>query len=171
MHDSLSNGRRFRSLAIIDDFNREVLSIINDTSISAIRLVRELTNLCQWRGKPRKIRMDNGPEFISIALQQWAQEYEVNLCFIQPGKPTQNSYVERFHKTYRHEILNAYLFESMEQVRGLTQEWIWIYNHKRPHDSLGKLTPREFLLKYGQVDDFPTFQQDQHHQNLFSIFD
>lgn len=160
MQDSLSNGRKFRTFNVIDDFNREVLGIAAETSISGHRVVNELNNIINWRGKPEGIRIDNGPEFICKALEQWASSQGIRLIFIQPGKPTQNSYIERFNQNYRKGVLDKYLFDDLEQVRIISNEWIWRYNNIRPHDSLMDLTPRQFLLKYGKVDDFPTFQQD-----------
>jgi len=167
MQDSLTNGRKFRTLNVIDDFNREVLGIASETSISGHRVVNELNKIIQWRGKPECIRVDNGPEFICKALEKWADENGIRLIFIQPGKPTQNSYIERFNQSYRKGILDKYLFDNLEQVRILTNEWIWRYNNIRPHDSLMDLTPRQFLLKYGKVDDFPTFQQDINMYNEY----
>ena len=120
-----------------------------------------MTNkIIEWRGKPERIRVDNGPEFIAHTLNDWAKENDIRITFIQPGKPTQNSYIERFNKSYRNGVLSAYLFEDLKQVRQLTNDWIWKYNNIRPHDSLMDLTPRQFLLKYGKVKDFPTLQQD-----------
>jgi len=167
MQDSLINGRKFRTFNVIDDFNREALGIATETSISGHRVVNELNKIIQWRGKPECIRVDNGPEFICKALEKWANENGIRLIFIQPGKPTQNSYIERFNQSYRKGILDKYLFDNLEQVRILTNEWIWRYNNIRPHDSLMDLTPRQFLLKYGKVDDFPTFQQDINMYNEY----
>lgn len=100
-----------------------------------------------------KIRVDNGPEFISTALADWAEEHEIELEFIQPGKPTQNSYVERFNRTYRDEILNMYVFKTLNEVRELTDNWIREYNEERPHDSLEDLTPIEYLSKYQPAEN------------------
>ena len=171
MQDSLIYGKTFRTFNVIDDFNREALCITIDTSISSKRVIRELHNLIDWRGKPRKLRVDNGPEFLAHAMAEWCQSQGIELKFIEAGKPVQNSFIERFNKSYRNEILDAYLFESLDQVKTQTQEWIWTYNNKRPHDSLMKLTPVEFLLKYGKVllptalPDFPTFQQEFFFKN------
>ena len=160
MQDTLSNGRKFRTLNVIDDFNREALSIAIETSISGHRVVNELNNIISWRGKPEAIRVDNGPEFICRLLEEWAVSHRIRLMFIQPGKPTQNSYIERFNQNYRKGVLDKYLFEDLNQVRIISNDWIWRYNNIRTHNSLMDLTPRQFLLKYGKVDDFPTFQQD-----------
>ena len=144
MSDALSSGRSFRTFNVIDDFNREALWIEVDTSLPAGRVIRVLENLAAWRGYPKSIRMDNGPEFISNKLAQWADEHKVELNFIQPGKPAQNAYIERFNRTYREEVLAFYLFESLAQVRAITDEWIDEYNIDRPHQALGGLTPYEF---------------------------
>ena len=160
MHDTLINDRKFRTLIIIDDYNREVLNITIDTSISSKRVIRELNTLIAWRGKPDHIRVDNGPEFIAQALEQYCYENTIELKFIQKGKLTQNSYIERFNRSYREEVLSAYLFDSLDQVKEITYSWMWKYNNEMPHDSLMNLPPTKFLLKYGKFDDFPTFQQD-----------
>jgi len=114
------------------------------------------------RETPDRIRVDNGPEFIATALEQWCKDGErnIDLKFIQKGKPSQNGYIERSNRSYREEVLSAYLCESLEQVKELTDQWIWDYNNVRPHDSLMNLPPVKFLLKYGKLREFPTFQQD-----------
>lgn len=162
MHDTLINGRKIRTLNIIDDFNREVLQIAIDTSLNSKRVIRELEQLISWRGAPDRIRVDNGPEFISAALEAWCSDPKrnIDLKFIQKGKPSQNGYIERFNRTYREEVLSAFLFESIEQVKEITHQWIWEYNNIRPHASLMNLPPVQFLLKYGKLSEFPTFQQD-----------
>lgn len=169
MHDALASGRKFRTLNIIDDHNREALCIAVGTSISSVRVIRELDRLIEWRGKPERIRVDNGPEFIAQALELWCEQQGIELAFIQKGRPMQNGLIERFNRTYREEVLDANLFETMHQVREASERWIWIYNNERPHESLGNLTPRAFLLKRGQLpsaqahaSDLPTFQQDNH---------
>ena len=96
---------------------------------------------------PAKLRMDNGPELISVLLADWAEKNGVALEFIQPGKPTQNSYIERFNKTYREEVLDFYLFKSLTEVKEITENLLRQYNEERPHESLGDLTPAEFLMK------------------------
>ena len=112
MCDSLQCGRRFRTFNLVDDFNREVLAIEIDLNLPSQRVVRVLERVVAWRGCPNKLRMDNGPEFISVTLASWAEEHGVELDFIKPGKPTQNSYIERFNRTYRDEILNMYVFKT-----------------------------------------------------------
>ena len=147
MSDALMCGRRFRTFNVVDDFNREVLAIDVDLSLPAQRVIRVLERIVAWRGLPAKLRMDNGPEFISSTLADWAEQHEIELEFIKPGKPTQNSYVERFNKTYRTEILDMYAFKTLNEVRERTEDWMREYNEERPHDSLGDLTPWEYLAK------------------------
>lgn len=114
MSDSLLSGRRFRVLNLLDDFNREALAIEADTSLRA--------EVIQWRGKPKRIRVDNGPEFISSKLCLWCEQNGIHLQFIQHGKPSQNAYIERFKGSFRRDVLDAYLFESLLQVRILAEE-------------------------------------------------
>lgn len=145
MSDSLSSGRAFRTLNIIDDFNREGLWIEVDTSLPAERLVRVLEMLALWRGYPKQLRIDNGPELISHKLKAWAEQHQVELAFIQPGKPAQNAYVERFNRTYREDVLDAYLFSSIQEAQAITEDWLEEYNSIRPHAALGGLPPYQFL--------------------------
>ena len=147
MSDALSNGRTFRTLNVIDDFNREALWIEVDTSLPAQRVAQVLEQLLDWRGKPAKIRMDNGPELISQRLESWAQEKHIELLHIQPGKPAQNAYIERFNRTYREEVLDSYLFDDLEEVRHITEHWLEDYNTIRPHEALQGLPPRQFTLQ------------------------
>ena len=142
MSDALDDGRRFRTFNVIDDHNREALAIEIDLNLGSRRVVRVLDRLAESRGLPKRIRFDNGPEFTSIAVADWAEHNGVELDFIKPGRPTQNGYVERFNRTYRQAILDMYIFESLDQVRELTAKWIDFYNHRRPHDSLGGSPPR-----------------------------
>ena len=144
MSDSLEDGRSFRTLNVIDDFNREGLWIEIDTSLPALRVVRVLEMLASWRGYPRQLRIDNGPELISKCLAAWARKSKVELAFIQPGKPAQNGYIERFNRTYREDVLNAYMFSSLKEVRSISEEWLEEYNAIRPHDALGGLPPYQF---------------------------
>jgi len=167
MEDRLHHGVKFRSFNIIDDFNRECLNITLDTSINSKRVIRQLKELIDWRGKPLFLRVDNGPEFIASALKNWCDDNDIDLKFIQKGKPSQNGFIERFNRTYREEVLDSFSFESLNQARLFTQAWIWMYNNERPHKSLQYKTPTKFLLKYGklhhhhsQQTEFPTFQQD-----------
>jgi len=143
--DSLSNGKRFRTFNVIDDYNRECLGVEVDFSLPSERIVRCLDNIALWHGSyPGQIRCDNGPELISHNLIRWAREHDVKINYIMPGKPAQNGFVERFNKTYRDEVLNLYLFSSLKEVRQITENWIIEYNTQRPHESLGNKTPLEY---------------------------
>lgn len=144
MSDTLYHGRRFRTLNILDEGVREALDIVIDTSIPGARVVRTLDRLVQWRGKPDAIRVDNGPEYLSEVFAGWCRDQAIRLNYIQPGKPNQNAYIERFNRTFRHEVLDAYVFESLHQVREITRRWIAEYNEERPHDSLGRIPPAMF---------------------------
>ncbi|HHA1475622.1 IS3 family transposase [Enterobacter cloacae] len=146
MHDALVCGRRFRIFDVVDDFNREALAIEIDLNIPAQRVVRVLDRIVANRGYPLKMRMDNGPELVSLTLAQWAEEHGVMLEFISPGKPTQNAFIERFNRTYRTEILDFYLFRTLNEAREITERWLAEYNGERPHESLNNLTPEEYLL-------------------------
>lgn len=150
MCDSLHCGYRFRTLNVIDDFNRELLSTEVDLSLPAQRVIRVLERIIAWRGMPQKLRMDNGPEFISLALADWAEHNRVQLEHIKPGKSTQNSFIERFNRTYRTEVLNMYLFKSLREVREITDTCMNEYNEQRPHDSPGDLIPEEYLASKKQ---------------------
>jgi len=141
MSDSLESGRAFRTLNVIDDFNREALWIEVDTSLPAERVIRVLEIVALWRGYPQQLRIDNGPELVSHKLAAWAEEHKVVLAFIQPGKPQQNAYIERFNRTYREDILDAYLFSTIQEVRAITEDWLEEYNAIRPHAALGGLPP------------------------------
>lgn len=141
MADALWSGRRFRTFNVIDDYNREALRIEIDTSLPALRVIRALDELVEIRGTPQRLRLDNGPELISQLLQQWAKQHGVELVHIQPGKPTQNAYIERFNRTLRTEVLDRYVFTSLNEVRRMTTDWQHRYNHHRPHRSLGGLPP------------------------------
>ena len=147
MSDSLVCGRRFRTFNVVDDFNREALAIEIDLNLPAPRIIRVLERIIAWRGYPQQIRMDNGPEFISHRLATWAHEHGIQLVHIQPGKPAQNGYIERFNRTYRQDILDAYLFNSLDEVREITEDWIEEYNTIHPHDALKGLSPYEFAIK------------------------
>lgn len=145
MQDSLWDGRKYRLLNVIDDYNREVLSIEADTSLPTMRVIRVLERLELTRGLPKMIRVDNGPEFISHKLDHWCKERKITIAFIQPGKPTQNAYVERFNGNLRRELLNAYVFKTLSEVRQKVEEWANDYNKMRPHKALDYKTPMELL--------------------------
>lgn len=144
MSDALYTGSRFRTFNVIDDFNRECLSVEIDTSITGKRLIRVFERLRSERGLPETLRVDNGPEFLSGDFVAWAEQAGMAIQYIQPGEPNQNAYVERFNRTYREEFLSLYLFRNLQEVREGTHVWRIDYNERRPHDALGDLTPEEY---------------------------
>ena len=144
MCDTLVDGRRFRLLNVIDDYNRESLAIEVDTSLPALRVMRVLDRLIETREKPNAIRVDNGPEFISDKLHLWCEHHGIQLQFIQPGKPVQNALVERNNGSLRKELLDAYLFFSLHEVREMAEAWRQDYNCERPHQALGFVPPIEY---------------------------
>lgn len=125
-------------------YNRQALGVEIDYSLPAGRVIRLLQRLVDVYGKPTKLRCDNGPEFISSVLSEWCEQWGIELYWIQPGKPTQNAYIERFNGTFRRAVLNAYIFANLGQVREIVDGWLDDYNTKRPHQALGFLTPAEF---------------------------
>ena len=143
MSDALACGRRFRTFNGVDDFNREALHIEVDTSINSNRLVRIFEQLKRDHGLPQVLRSDNGPEFLGEAFTAWAKANGVALQYIQPGKPNQNAYIERFNRTFREEVLDPHLFARLDDVREAAHGWMIEYNELRPHDSLGDQTPAE----------------------------
>lgn len=144
MSDALFTGKRFRTANVIDDFNREGLGIEIGFSIPAQRVTRWLDNIAVIKGYPKIIRVDNGPENISKHFNNWAKKHGIIIQFIQPGKPAQNAYIERFNRSYREEVLDLYLFKSIHEVQQLTNSWLIHYNQMRPHEALGFKTPSEF---------------------------
>ena len=145
MHDQLVDRRPFRLLNVIDDFNREALGIEADFSLPAERLIRTLEQIISWRGKPRVIRCDNGPENVSGAVQTWASKHGIQIEYIQPGQPQQNAYIERYNRTIRYDWLSHYLFDSVDEVQNFASDWLWTYNHERPNMALGGITPKQKL--------------------------
>lgn len=145
MHDQLSDGRTIRLLNIIDDYNREGLEIDIDFSLPSERVIRTLENIIAWRGKPDAIRCDNGPEYISAALITWTKRHEIKLTYIQPGKPQQNAYIERYNRTVRYDWLNQYLFGSVKEAQDFATQWLWLYNNERPNMAIGGITPKQKL--------------------------
>ena len=145
MHDQLSDGRSIRLFNVIDDFNREGLEIDVDFSLPAERVIRSLERIIEWRGKPGRIRCDNGPEYVSAAMAAWVKRHGIVLDFTQPGKPQQNAYIERYNRTVRYDWLAHYLFESIEEVQDHATRWLWTYHHERPNMAIGGITPKQKL--------------------------
>jgi putative transposase len=145
--DQLSDGRKFRSLTIVDDCSRESPAIEVDTSLPGKRVTRVLDRLAETRGLPDAIVVDNGPEFAGSELDSWAHKHGVNLCFIRPGKPVENAYIESFNGKFRDECLNEHWFTSLKDAQEKIEAWRKDYNRNRPHSSLGNLSPDEFVKK------------------------
>ncbi len=145
MYDTLEDGRTFRLFNVMDDFNREALAIEIDFSLPAERVIRALRQLILWRGKPSAIRCDNGPEYVSQAMLDWAEGAKIRIEFIQPGKPQQNAYIERFNRTVHYEWLAQYHWSSLDEVQDHATQWMWTYNHERPNMALGGITPKQRL--------------------------
>ena len=161
--DALASGRRFRTLNIADDFSREAPAIEVDTSLGGVRVTRVLDRLKFERGLPLQIRSDNGPEFISKAVEQWAYENGVDWHFIEPGKPIENAYIESFNARFRDECLNENWFTSLPDAREKIEEWRKDYNQRRPHSALGYRTPEEFAQatatpSHGKDGDTPALE-------------
>ena len=169
MSDGLSDGRSVRTFNVIDDFNREGLAIDVDVSLPSLRVIRSLEQVIEAgrmaerakrvtrrKGKPTAIRCDNGPQYLSAELVQSAKKNAIRLSYIQPGKPTQNAYIERFNRAARHETLvvrsancscmhpglDLYHFDSIEQAQNLAIQWLWTYNNERPNSAVGGVPPR-----------------------------
>jgi len=141
MSDSLANGSKLRTFNVMDDYNREGLAIEVDQSLPSTRVIRALEQVIEWRGKPASLRCDNGPEYISGEMVNWANQHQITLIYIQPGKPTQNAYIERFNRTARHEWLDMHIFNSIEHAQLLATRWLWTYNNERPHSAIDGVTP------------------------------
>lgn len=141
MHDQLSDGRNYRLFNVIDDYRREGLVIEAGFSLPSIRVIRTLSQLIEWRGKPSVIRCDNGPEFISHEFTNWAKKHSIRIEYIQPGKPQQNAYIERHNRTIRYSWVSKHLFETLEEVQDYATRWLWFYNHERPHKANGGRPP------------------------------
>lgn len=152
MSDSMVGGRKFRTFNVMDDCSREALAIEVDTSLSSKRIIRTLNRAIDMHGKPTAVRVDNGPEFTSSDFELWAKERGITIQYIQPGRPMQNGYIERFNRLYREAVLDAYLFFDLYQVKQLTSEWMEEYNQRRPHEALNNLTPVEWKNKTIQTE-------------------
>jgi putative transposase len=145
MHDPLNDGRTFRLLNVLDDFNREALGIEVDFSLPSERVIRSLEQIMQSRGIPKVLRCDTGPEYISELIVSWAKRKGIRMEYIQPRKPQQNAYVERFNRTVRYESLAQYRFDAISGVQDFATRWIWNYNHERSNVALGGITPKQRL--------------------------
>jgi putative transposase len=145
MHDQLADGRSIRLFNVIDDFNREGLEIEVGFSLPSEQVIRSLERITEWRGRPERIRCDNGPEYVSGALMAWASRRGIQIEFIQPGKPQQNAYIERYNRTVRYDWLAHYQFDGLEEVQEYATRWLWTYNHERPNMAIGGMTPKQKL--------------------------
>ena len=150
MSDTLADGRRFRVLVVVDDFTRECLALVADTSLSGRRVVRELDRIIEFRGRPLMVVSDNGIELTSHAILRWQEDSGVEWHYIAPGKPQQNGFVESLNGRFRDECLNEHLFRSLPHARRIVEGWRADYNGCRPHTSLGGLTPNEFATRSNQ---------------------
>lgn len=148
VHDQLTDGRRFRVLAVVDDCTRECLALVADTSLSGVRVARELDRIVARRGKPQSVTSDNGTELTSNAILKWADERGVGWRYIAPGKPSQNAFIESFNGRLRDECLNETLFSTLAQARATLEGWADDYNGERPHSRLGWLTPVAFAAQW-----------------------
>ena len=144
MSDVLTNNRKFRTFNVIDDFNRQAIAVEVAHSMPAIKVTNLLERIIVEQGKPKRVRTDNGPEFISKEFREWCAAKDIEVQYIQPGRPMQNGYIERFNRTFRENILDAYLFEDTMQVHILAEEWMQDYNYNRPHEALQGKTPMEY---------------------------
>ncbi len=148
VQDRLTSGRKIRTLSIVDNFSRECPAIEVDTSLGGKRVVRVLERLAERQGAPEAITIDNGTEFDSKPMDEWAFKRKVKLDFIRPGKPNENAYIESFNGRFRDECLNENLFETLDRARNIIEDWRIDYNEERPHSSLENLTPKEFIAKH-----------------------
>lgn len=153
MSDGLYTGNRFRTFNIVDDFNREVVVIEIDTSINGHRLTRIFERVEAECGLPQILRVDTGPEFLSDAFRAWAEANAMFMQYIQPGEPNQNAFIKRFNRTFRHEVLDLYLFNDLEEVREVTHWWVRDYNEERAHDALGDLPAVVYAQLHSTAED------------------
>lgn len=170
MCDALDNGRRVRVLNIIDDYNRQALWVDAQFHYPSEMVIRALEILSMTRGLPQQIRVDNGPEFLSKSFKEYCQQKKIKIAYIQAGKPTQNAYIERFNRMYREDVLDAYLFSGLEQVRMLSKDWQDDYNGNHPHKSLGGLSPQKYLVvNSGKLDEFTTINNPDNGNNIINF--
>lgn len=168
MSDTLTDGRKLRVLNILDDCNREALAVEAGLSYPARALVETLENLKQEIGVPKYIRCDNGPEFISKTFNNWCKKNYIEIKYIQPGKPMQNGYIERFNRHYREDVLDAYYFGDIHQLQTLSNHWRLDYNYNHPHQSLGNKSPIEHKSRFDEEVNF--FIKEQLNKNYLSNF-
>lgn len=147
MHDALYGGRPFRCFNALDEADRGALGIEIATSLPAARIIRVLDELVELYGRPAAIRCDNGPEFLSQVFTDWCEGKGIKILYIQPGKPDQNALIERFNRSFRREVLDAHIFESIADAQQIAEDWLRRYNEIRPHDSLGSLPPAKYREK------------------------
>jgi putative transposase len=164
MSDALVGGRKLRILNVMDDCTRESLAAWCDYSIPGEKVVDVLQQIIEERGKPKQIRVDNGPEFTGKVFTKWCEQHAIEIKFIQPGRPMQNGYIERLNRTYREDVLDAYLFEDLEEVRMISDEWQHNYNHHYPHDALKGIRPGDWKMKELQPR-FATTIEREHRNN------
>lgn len=169
MSDALTDGRKLRVLNIIDDCNREALAVQVGLSYPARALAGTLENLKQEIGTPKYIRCDNGPEFISRTFTNWCEKNFIEVKYIQPGKPMQNGYIERFNRFYREDVLDAYYFNDVHQLQKLSDQWRDEYNYNHPHKSLGNKSPIEYKSRFDEEVNF--FVKEQLNKNYLSNFE
>lgn len=153
MSDSLADGRRIRILNVIDDYNRQSLVIEAGISMPSERVIRSLEQAIEIYGKPRQIRTDNGPEFTSRNYEEWCERKNIKMLFIKPGKPSQNGYMERFNRTYREDVLDAYIIESLNELQNVSDSWREEYNSGHPHQALKRMSPITFAYSRRKVID------------------
>jgi putative transposase len=161
VHDVLADGRKVKILNVMDCYHRECVAMVVDTSINGVRVARTLEDLGAKRGYPQRVMVDNGPEFTSSALDAWAFARDVNLHFIQPGKPSQNGYIESFNGKLRDECLNEHWFVSLRDTRQITENWRVDYNEDRPHSALDYMAPLEFLRSQEAARALPLTPQGE----------
>lgn len=160
MSDVLTSKRKFRTLNIMDDYNRQAIAVEAGHSMPAVRVTQVLEQTIREQGKPMTIRVDNGPEFISKEFREWCGGKGITIQYTQPGRPMQNGYIERFNRTFRENILDAYLFEDIQQVQILAEEWMEDYNYKRPHEALKGQTPIQYKqeAECGYIENYASLQ-------------
>jgi putative transposase len=159
MSDALSDGRRVRMFNVIDDYNREALAVEPGLSFPATRVTRVLNQLEEEIGLPKVIRVDNGPEFISKEFTAWCKQKDIEIRYIQPGKPMQNGFIERFNRTFREDVLDAYWFEDLEQLGIIAEKWRYDYNFYHPHKALEYKAPCQYASRYSK-DLYPWKEEE-----------